>query len=364
MKRKIFLMLALIMVFTTVLSACGGGTETKEPEATEETTTENTTADEATVADGEQIIIKFSHNQPTASPEHAGAEKFKEIAESKSNGRIKVELYPAGQMGSLREQVEATQIGTINISLQPSAVISPFAEDIKICDLPYLWPSDREATYEILDGEMGRELLTRLEPAGFHGLGYWFGGYKLITTKNTEIHKPEDFTGLKIRVMEAPILLSQFKAWNANPIPLPYSELYNGLQQGIVDGQENPLQSIYLNNFHEVQDVIVESYHGVMMYVTIANKAWFDGLPEDLKAIVVEAEAAGREEARKVLEATEDEYRTNIKESGVNYYELTPEEIESFTQASRVVHEEHATSDWQKDYLERLYKAIDDAVNK
>ncbi len=358
-RKKLYLGLALVMILATVLTACGGGNTT-----TTTTTTEPAKPAETTVADGDQIVIKFSHNQPTASPEHAGALKFQEVVEEKGNGKIKVELYPAGQMGSLREQVEATQIGTINISMQPSAVISPFADDIKICDLPYLWPADREATYDVLDGPLGRELLDRLEPAGFHGLGYWFGGYKLFTTKNTEIHKPSDFAGLKIRVMEAPILISQYKAWDANPIALPYAELYNGLQQGIVDGQENPLQTIYLNNYHEVQDVIIESYHGTMMYVLISNKAWFDSLPDDIKAIIEEAEVAGREEARTVLTETEDDYREKIKATGVNFYELTPEEIAEFTKISRVVHEEHANSSWQKEYLERLYKAIDEAVKK
>lgn len=344
--KKIGFVLALMFVLTFVLTACGG--ESGDGESSTDS--------------NKQVVIKFSHNQPITSPEHAGAEKFKEVAEEKGNGKIKVEIYPAGQMGSLREQVEGTQIGTIDISMQPSAVISPFVDDIKVCDLPYLWPSDREVTYEVLDGEMGRELLDRLEDSGFHGLGYWFGGYKLFTTQDKEIHSPSDFEGVKMRVMEAPILLSQYKTWGANPISLPYAELYNGLQQGIVDGQENPLQTIYLNNFHEVQNQIVQSYHGAMMYVTISNKAWFEGLSDEVKDIVVEAEEAGRLEAREVLLETENEYLENIKETGVNYYELNSEEIEVFSEASKPVHDEHYNTQWQKDYIKRLYKALDEAA--
>lgn len=340
-KRRISLLLVLVLGLSMILTACGGS---------------------STPAAKEEIVIKFSHNQPTTSPEHVGAEKFKEVAEAKSNGRVKVEIYPAGQMGSLREQVEGVQIGTINISMQPSAVISPFVDDIKVCDLPYIWPSDREATYEVLDGEVGKELLGRLDQGGFHGLGYWFGGYKLFTTKNTPISSPSDFRGVKMRVMEAPILISQYKAWNANPIPLAYAELYNGLQQGIVEGQENPLQTIYLNNYHEVQDYVIKSYHGVMMYVMIANKGWYDGLPADIQAIVNEAEYEGRVAARKALGETESDYEEKIKASGVNFYELTPAEIEVFTEASKPVHEEHYSGEWQKEFIQRLYKAIDDAV--
>lgn len=340
-KRKIVFVLALLLVFTTILSSAY--------------------ANEVSAESGEEILVNFSHNQPITSPEHAGAEKFKEVAESMSDGKIKVQLYPAGQMGSLREQVEGVQLGTTHISMQPSAVITPFVDDIKVLDLPYLWPSDREVIYEVLDGEMGRELLDRLENKGFHGLGYWFGGYKLFTTEDIEIHVPSDFEGVKMRVMESPLLLSQYQAWGGTPVALPYAELYNGLQQGIVDGQENPLQTIYLNNFHEVQNQIIESYHGGMMYVMISNKAWFDGLSENIQNIITKAEKEGRKEAREVLLETEKEYVENIKETGVNYYKLMPEEIEKFTKASKTVHEEHYDTEWQKDYLNRLYDAIEEA---
>ncbi len=346
-KRRTALFLVVVLSLAMVLSGCGGGSKS-----------------EGEAASADAITIKFSHNQPTTSPEHVGAEKFKEVLEAESNGKYKVDIYPAGQMGSLREQVEGVQIGSINISMQPSAVISPFVDDVKVCDLPYIWSSDREANYKVLDGEVGRELLDRLDASGFHGLGYWFGGYKLFTTKDKEIHKPSDFTGVKMRVMEAPILISQYKAWGGNPISLPYAELYNGLQQGIVDGQENPLQTIYLNNFHEVQKNIIQSYHGVMMYMMITNKGWWDGLsPEDQK-IFEDAEYQGRVAAREALAATETDYISKIKEAGVNFYELTPEEIAEFKTASKPVHEEHYSADWQKTYIQKLYKAIEDAEKK
>lgn len=341
LKKKISFILVLVLICSLVLTGCNSSGAPEAVEGSEET-----------------IVIKFSHNQPIASPEHVGAEKFKEIAETESGGRIKVEIYPALQMGSLREQVEGVQIGTINISMQPSAVISPFVDDIKLCDLPYIWPKDRQKAYEILDGEMGRELLDRLEQGGFHGLGYWFGGYKLLSTKDTEIHKPSDLAGLRMRIMEAPILISQYEAWGATPIALPYAELYNALQQGIVDGQENPLQTIYLNNYHEVQNEIIQSYHGVMMYVLIANKEWFDGLPKDIQEIVIKAEEEGRKVARDVLTQTENEYAEKIKESGVHYYELTDEEIEVFREASKPVHDKHYNTEWQKDYINRLYEVL------
>ncbi len=349
-KKSLSLVLVLILVLSLGLAGCS---------STPAEDGGDKSGDNA--GDDKPMVIKFSHNQPITSPEHVGAEKFKEIAESESNGKIEVQIYPASQMGSLREQVEGTQIGSINISMQPSAVISPFVDDVKVADLPYLWPKDTEAMYEVLDGEVGEELLGRLDQGGFKGLGYWFGGYKLFTTTEKEIHKPEDFKGVKMRVMEAPILISQYKEWGGNPIPLPYAEVYNGLQQGIVDGQENPLQTIYLNNYQEVQENIIKSYHGAMMYIMIANKGWFEGLSEDMKQIVQKAELEGRKAARKALAETEADYVQKLKDAGNNYYELTDEEIAVFTEASIPVHEEHYNGEWQADYLARLKAALEEA---
>lgn len=359
--KKNYKVLLMILIALMFLSACGGKEDTTT-EVSNSDTSEVSKESDVNMDDVQEIEVIFSHNQPTASPEHAGAEKFKEVCEELSDGKVKVTIYPSGQMGSLREQVEGVQIGTINMSLQPSAVISPFVEDIKVCDLPYVWPKEREIIYEVLDNEMGRELLDRLESGGFHGLGYWFGGYKLLTTKGRAINNPTDMDGMKVRVMEAPILISQFKAWGANPVPVAYSELYNALQMGIVEGQENPLQTIVLNNFQEVQDNIIQSYHGVMMYVTVSNKAWWDGLSESTKSIIEKAEIAGKEESRKALKSTEDEYLKSLEATdGINLYELSSDQISEFKELSKTVYEEHYNTEWQKDYLQRLFKAIENA---
>src|SRR5699024_8854723 len=151
----------LIFLSAVILAACNGGDLYGDS------------------GDDSQMTIVFSHNQPLESPEHAGALKFQEVMEEESEGDIKVEVYPASQLGSLREQVESTQMGEINITLQPSSVVSPFCQGVEVLDLPYLWPTDEQDMYEILDGEIGGEILDTLESARFKGLGYWPGGYKL-----------------------------------------------------------------------------------------------------------------------------------------------------------------------------------------
>ncbi|WP_373562367.1 TRAP transporter substrate-binding protein [Halobacillus litoralis] len=338
----------LVLLF---MAACSGDGETQEASGAEEDSYD-------------PITITFSHNQPVDSPEHKGAEKFKEVVEEETDGRVTVDLYPALQLGSLREQVEGTQIGEIDITMQPTAVVSPFVDDIKAVDLPYLFPTETEKMYEVLDSEVGDELLGTLNQGGFEGLGFWPGGYKLFTTNDVDIHQPSDFDGVAMRTMESPILLAQYEGWGGNPIPVPYAELYNALQQGVVDGQENPLQTIYLNNYHEVQNTIIESHHGLMTYVLLTNQAWFNDLPSSVQETIAAAEEAGRTAARDTLAETEDEYRQNIIDSDVNYYELTDEEIEKFQKASLPIHEEQYSTPEQQELLQKIYDKIDEVNNQ
>lgn len=348
--KKNTVLASLFLASSTLLAACGDSSgATNASDATNET-------------DGSfpEMTITFSHNQPIDSPENVGAVKFKEIVEEKSDGAVTVDVYPASQLGSLREQVESTQLGEIDITMQPSAVITPFVEDVKIVDLPYLWPTDANQMYEVLDSEVGEEILGKLESGGFTGLGFWPGGYKLMTTKDTPIKSPEDLSGLTMRVMESPLLIEQYKTWGANAIPVPYAEVYNSLQQGIVDGQENPLQTIFLNNYHEVQNNIIETYHGTMTYLLTANQGWFKELDGDTQELILEAEEEGRKAARENLEKTEDDYRQKITDSGVDYYQLSEEEIENFRKASEPFHEEAYNQPEQLELLKKVKEKIEE----
>jgi C4-dicarboxylate-binding protein DctP len=307
----------------------------------------------------EPLLVRFSHNQPIGSPEDVGAQALKTKLEELAGDGVKVEVYPASQLGSLREQVESTQMGVIHLTLQPASVITPFVDDIKIIDFPYLLPADRSKVFEVLDGELGQEGLAPLSSAGFKGMGYWFAGYKLFTTKKNEIHVPADFKGLRIRVMDSPLLISQYTAWGATAVPIAYSELYNSLQQNVVDGQENPIQTIVLNNYQEVQGEIVQSYHGTMTYILMANKAWFDGLTPEMQGFILEAEKFGRVASRENYAVQENNYIETVKNApNVHYYSLTDDEIAQFREASKPVYDEHATSDWQKGSLQKLQKAF------
>jgi len=343
MKRGFIFGLVLLLC-VGLLAGCGGETQDA--------------GDAGDAQDLPQMTIKLSHNQPESSPEHEGALAFKEKLEELSEGKITVEVYPSMQLGAMREQAEAVQMGTHEMTIQPISVLTPFVDEFQIVDFPFLWPNS-EIMWKVLDGEAGQALLAKAEDKGFKGLGFWGSGFKQFTTKGKEIHKPEDFKGVKMRVMPSPLLLEQYKAWGANPVPIEYAELYNALQQKVVDGQENPIQSIAMNKFYEVQDYMILSNHGYLAYVFVANKNWFDNLPEAYKEMVIEAEAYAKDIERKALEEKEAEFLKEIEQSNITIYELTEEEREAFRKASEPIYAQFAETPSKKEILDLIQQEIE-----
>ncbi len=305
-----------------------------------------------------KMTIRLSHNQPVGSPEDIGAEKFKELIEAGSGGNMKVQIFPSMQMGSMREQTEATQMGTIDITIQPVSVLTPFVDELKIIDFPFLWPSS-EVLYRVMDGPVGKNFYSFTEPKGMVTLGLWASGFKQFTTRGHDIKLPDDFKGLKMRVMPSPLLIAQYKTWGANPIPIEYSELYNALQQRVVDGQENPIQTIAMNKLYEVQDRLIVSNHGFLAYLFVVNKSWFDSLSDDAKQLVVDSEAQARGLQRKAQAEREIQFLDEIKASGISVSYLTEEEHKAFFDRSRSVHEEFADTDVMKKLLNDCYVAVE-----
>ena len=332
---------ALILLILLVLSGCGSDSQPTQTE--------------------EMISIVFCHNQPVGSPEDVGAQAMVEKLKKELGDRVIVELYPAQQMYDMNTQIEKVQLGEIHLTLQPTAAVSQIAEDVKVLDLPYLMPIDNEKLIcEVLDGELGQELMNRIGGNGVHGLGLWYGGYKLFTTNGPEIHSPADFQGLSMRILDSPVLAAQYENWGAEAVPATYSELYSVLEDGVAHGQENPVQTIALNRYQDVQSQMVQSYHGVMHYVLLTNAEWFSCLPEHVQEAVIEAEEYGRKEARKAYAKQEADYIAALESAeGVHYYELTPEEISVFQASVQPVYDSQtAGSQWQIDYVKRLQEAF------
>ncbi|MGF7057674.1 TRAP transporter substrate-binding protein [Brassicibacter mesophilus] len=335
--RKIAILLSVVMLLNIYLVGCGsrGGSSDSAEEV---------------------IEINYGHGFMPETPHHKAALKFKEEVESKTNGKVKVNVFPSGQLGSAREMFEGLQMGTQEIALVPTARISGFAPELQLFDLPYLFPT-REIAYEIMDGEVGTELLNVLDDQKIKGIAFYEDGFKHFTA-NKEIRAVDDFKGVKFRTMESPIIMSQFKALGANPVPIDFSELYNSLQLGVVEGQENPLVTIENMKFYEVQDYLMLSEHAYLGHVLIYSSDWFNKLPEDIQKVLYDT---GREVAkwqRNAVQEEEVKYLETIKASGTNIVELSESEKEALKEITRPVHNEYVKM-FGNDIIDKVYAEIE-----
>jgi len=319
----------MVVVFVlTILTGCGGGGQQSSGSSDQGS---------STVSTEKPIVIKLAHDHMTTSPFQVSAEKFKELIEERTGGRMVVEIYPAQQLGSSREMIEGMQMGSIEMTLLPTAKFGGFDQRLTLVDMPFLFPNE-DVLWKVLDGDIGKEMMSGLDAIGIKGICFFAEGFKAFTA-NKEIHKPEDFKGMKMRTMEAPVIMAQYEAWGANPVPVDFSEVYNSLQQGVVDGQENPLLSIHDMKFYEVQDYMIMGDHGYLSYFLSASKQWYDSLPDDLRQIVYDTALEVAQSHKGLMEEANKTYLKNIKDFGTTVYELTPEERQAFFEASQPVYE-------------------------
>lgn len=328
MKKRIIAML-LVAVMVLGLTACGG----KKAETNEGGETPKAEAS------GEVYKIKLHHDLVEGTAQDLGAKKFKEIVEEKSEGRIEIQIFANNTLGTDTEAAEMMQSGSLECALLPTAKLSGFYAPLQVLDLPYMFTS-REALYGTLDdADFKAALFTPMEELGFHGLNFWESGFKQFTANSLTV-APEDFEGLKFRTMESPLIIAQFKALGANPIPIDFGETYNALQQGVVDGEENPLVSIVNMRFYEVQTDCVISNHAYLAYAFLFSNKFWETLPEDLQQIITEAADEAVKYEREVTIENEEALIKTIADSGTTVTYMTEEQTAVMTEAMLPVHEE------------------------
>jgi len=302
--------------------------------------------------------LKFHHDLPEDSAQHLAAEKFKAAVESKTNGEIMVKLFPSNALGNDVEATQQMQFGAIQGGIIPTAKLSNFVPSLQLIDLPFLFPSPA-VTHKVLDSKTGDRLLATLDKSGLKGVTFWESGFKQFTC-NHPIEKPSDFKGYKVRVMQSPIIMEQFKSLGANPVPISFGETYNALQQNVVECQENPLVSITKMKFYEVQSNMIISNHAYLGYAFVYSKKWFDGLKPEYQKILVEEAKAVTGFEREETARREAGYVKTIKESGTTVTQLTPAQLVKFQEATRPVHKQFA-KDIGQDLLDAFYQEIEKA---
>ena len=228
------------------------------------------------------IIIKFSHVVATDTPKGQAALRFKQLAEKATQGRVRVELYPNSQLYKDKEELEALQLGAVQMLAPSLAKFGPLGvKEFEAFELPYLFPS-KAALYRVTEGPIGKSMLKKLESKGITGLAFWDNGFKIMSA-NSPLHTPLDFKGLRMRIQSSRVLNAQMRALGASPQELAFSEVRQALQTGAVDGTENPPSNMVTQKMHEVQKHVTVSNHGYLGYAVIVNKKFWDGLPADLR---------------------------------------------------------------------------------
>ncbi|WP_447527903.1 TRAP transporter substrate-binding protein [Vreelandella sp. TE19] len=302
--------------------------------------------------------MKFHHDLPEDSAQHLAAERFKQAVEERSDGEITVQLFPNNTLGDDVEVTQQMQMGAVEAAIIPTAKLSGFVPAMQIVDLPFLFPSP-DVAHTVLDGQAGDYLLATTEQVGLKGVTFWESGFKQFTC-NHAIEGPESFEGQKVRVMQSPIIMEQFSAMGANPVPIAFGETYNALQQRVVDCQENPLVSITQMRFFEVQSDVVISNHAYLGYAFLFSQRWFDGLSEDDQALLTEVAREATTFQREETARREEGYIATIEESGTNVSSLDDEQLAAFREATASVHEAFA-SEIGMDLMDEFQQAIANA---
>lgn len=261
------------------------------------------------------IVIKFSHVVAPNTPKGKGAEKFKELAEKYTNGKVKVEVYPNSTLYKDKEELEALQLGAVQMLAPSNSKFGPMGiKDFEVFDLPFLLPN-LASLRKVTEGPIGIKMLKLLEPKGMIGLAYWDNGFKEMSA-NKPLRMPADYKGLKFRIQSSKVLEAQFRLLGATPQVMAFSEVYQALQTGVVDGQENTASNIYTQKFHEVQKYTTLTNHGYIGYVVVVNKKFWDDLPADVRTNLNKAMKESTAYANKISESENAEALAEIKKSG------------------------------------------------
>jgi tripartite ATP-independent transporter DctP family solute receptor len=301
---------------------------------------------------GDKIyVIKASLSQNPHEPQVRAVELFQQIVEEKSQGKLKVEIYPNNQLGNQRDVIEGIQLGTVQMS-NVASVLAGFVRELNIFELPFLF-ENKEHFYAVLDSEIGESLRPAFANRGFHLLGYFDAGVRHVMTVDTLIHSMDDLQGLKIRTMENPLHLAAFKAFGANPLPMAYGELYTALEQHVIDGAEAANTNYLSKKFYEPAPhwAMVGWIH--LIETVLMSRYFYERLPEEYRIIIDEAASEMIQKERQWYTASEEDALRRLIEEGVK---ATRPDRKLFVEASQKVYAEWAEKVGGMDLIKRIIR--------
>jgi tripartite ATP-independent transporter DctP family solute receptor len=281
--------------------------------------------------------FKLGHSVSDQHPYNLGAVRFKEIVEKETNGDVEVNLFPNNQLGTgERDLIEGLQLGTVDLVVSSTGPMSGFEKKFMIFDFPFLF-KDKAQAYSTLDGEIGQYIMGLLEKQGIKGLAWYENGFRHLTNSKHPVNTPEEAKGLKLRTMENKVQMAIWRALGADPTPMAWGEVFTALQQGTVDGQENPIPIIYTQKIYEVQKYVSLTGHVFSPSMLIMSKFRFDKLPKEYQEIFMKAAQESALYEREQITRMENEQVEKLKELGM---EINTPDKEAFRKATKSVYDE------------------------
>jgi C4-dicarboxylate-binding protein DctP len=311
----------------------------------------------------EPIVIKFSHVVANDTPKGLAADYFAKRAAELTKGKVKVEVYPNSTLYKDKEEMEALQLGAVQMLAPSLAKFGPLGvKEFEVFDLPYIFDNYEELR-KVTEGPVGQGMLKKLEPKGIIGLAFWDNGFKSFSA-NTPIKMPADLKGKKMRIQSSKVLEEQMRALGSLPQVMAFSEVYQALQTGVVDGTENPISNLYTQKMHEVQKHLSLTDHGYLGYAVITNKKFWEGLPADIRSQLEQAMRDSNKYANKIAKEQNDKDLEAVKKSGkTQVHTPTAEERMAFKKALAPVHAK-MESRIGKDLIQSVYKETGFDPNK
>lgn len=319
MKRILAIILIMTLVFT--MTACGGG-ESGEGSS------------------GEPVTFVVGTEAPQDSTTGQLLEGFKSRVEEKSEGTVKVQIEYSAVLGSESQMVEQVQLGTLDLVLPGSAILAAYDERCEIFDIPFLF-KDNQAVLEAYEGEIGEEYNAWLEEQGFYCFGIIPNGARGISNSKHEVKTPDDLKGLKIRVMESDVYVDLFNALGANTVTMNYGDIYSALQQGVIDGQDNPPEFTVASGFNDLNNYYTLLNHTICVMPVVGSKAKMESMDESARAIIEEEMNVMIEEGIQVFTEAEEGYVQQMRDSGNVVTELTDQEREAFAEKAKGIQDEY-----------------------